>query len=135
VPANVQCHHGSWLKAEKDDLTQLAKHYSRLGHSAILGKLTYHQSSSFAVSIGPLSYSVFSEFLPNDNLGSSYFVFKEFVLAYFSCPPHYQICLKVNKNEIPPTHLNKRKQLGYNTWLYSKVSDHYENNVWIVGAR
>lgn len=124
-PIHIVPHQGVWNEGVKDDYSILGKKNHRLGVSSVLGKKSFQQNGSFVIEVGPLSYKDFMDFLPKEQ-GSSFFeVLQSLVAAYFSFPPRYKVCLKVEASQIPPRYLKGTYQLGRNTWLgKEKPKDH-----------
>ncbi len=121
VPFSIKSFEGRWLKLDLDESCRIGKNgqYNSLGNGAMLGTKVWDSTTQILLRIGPLDKNTFHQFLKT---GSAYKALLK--LTKFYLPDHYRtkLNLVVKAQDVCPTQLNGKSQLGWTTWLKSKES-------------
>lgn len=124
LPLHIRQFQGQWLKLEEENQTQVGTVNSVLGTSVVMGSRVWDVQSKFRVQIGPLSYTDFTEFLPDltpkpDR--KAFFTLCHLVRLYVSPELDFDVQLLLKAEEVPEIQLNVDQglgpRLGWNTWL------------------
>ncbi len=117
IPCCIHSLMGGWNRVDKEERTRLGRQHHELGRSSILGGRSFNQSKGFRMTLGPLDYTRFCDFLPIATRDSGYAHLKSLVCAYFDKPPHFSIELVLKKDDVPAADLSSQYALGRNAWL------------------
>ena len=120
-PARVVQFCGQWLILDREDQSQMVpKGNTQLGVSFVAGDRVWDVQGKFRVSIGPMGYDQFCEFLP---VGSAYRPLTELIRLYVGPQFDFDIELKLFTADIPRCQLGAAEglgaRLGWNTWSHS----------------
>ncbi len=124
VQAKLQCFQGGWQQLAAADCTRLTvreneKNYHCLGSSAVIGSRLWSIQNKFRLTLGPMSYADFLQFLPGARFNHQ---LKDLVNLFARLEWEYDVQLVLRAADIPDCQLitNDGYQLGRNTWLLSK---------------
>lgn len=116
LPVKIQQFVGTWQSAPLDQLTRvgLQGKYHSLGKTAILGRKNWDQTDGIVVTIGPLQWEQFLEFLPYQR---GYQELMDLLKVY--CGPLLikRLRLQIAAGKVEYSALGKSTRLGYTTWL------------------
>jgi type VI secretion system protein ImpH len=126
VPVQLKSFQGHWLRLNPREYSCLLSQpqpnssYAQLGKSTILGKKVWDGQSKFRLTIGPLSYQQFLQFLPT---GNTLALLVAMTRNYVGLELQFDLELILDNSEVPHCQLSKtagnRLHLGWNTWLLS----------------
>lgn len=107
---------GKWRASIAEDQSRIGINgqYNALGQDALLGCRSWHQASSLAIQIGPLSWG---EFLDYIHQKEHYLEMRDLSYFYTGIGTNLFLKLILIKEQIPPTALNSQFALGQTTWL------------------
>lgn len=115
---SVRQFNGQWIRLDPSDHTFLGEINNVLGQSAIAGTSIWDQQSKFRVRMGPLTYSQFTEFLPN---GSGHRSLTSIVKFMVGDEFDFEIQLLLLARQVPSTILTtralRRPMLGWTSYL------------------
>ena len=126
LPAHVQQFRGQWLSLDEPHQTSLGGEHAnnQLGMTAIAGSQVWDVNSKFRVSLGPLTYQQFSEFLPDHTAttsGKSFFLLCQLTRLFAGPEFDFDVQLVLDRAEVPNCQLtddpSHGARLGWNTWL------------------
>jgi type VI secretion system protein ImpH len=119
--AQFQGRWASWSVAERTRLGKAnatAGEYAFLGRTAVLGAQVWDVQSAFRVSLGPLNYTEFLQFLPG---GEQFTELKALTRIYVGPTFSFDVQLTLRGVEVPALRLAGRTEpgsrLGRNSWL------------------
>jgi type VI secretion system protein ImpH len=92
--------------------------YATLGRTAVIGTQMWDVQSTFRVSLGPLGYEEFQQFLPG---GARLAELTDLTRAYVGPTLSFDVQLTLRAAEVPPLRLSRPSELGArlgrNAWL------------------
>ena len=125
-PVRIAQFQGRWVSWRANERTRLSRGgaaggaYATLGRTAVIGMQVWDVQSSFRISLGPLGYEEFLQFLPGGvQLGELAALTRAHVGPAFS----FDVQLTLKGSEVPPLRLARPgdgqsgARLGLNTWL------------------
>src|SRR6185295_4778542 len=107
---------GSWLPIPAESRTRLGVHgpSATLGHSASLGGASWQCQSRFEVTVGPLAFEQFLDFMP----GSRALREMSTLIRYYTTDEwSWQVRLLVAERAVPGASLGQVGRLGWTSWL------------------
>ena len=109
---------GGWRPLDRSQWTAIGAGGSNqeLGAGAVLGKRVWDDEKSVSIFIGPLSWSVFLEFLPGGKRHRALAALARFYLG----PDRAEARLLVNAGEVPQAAAGQSR-LGYTSWLFRQT--------------
>lgn len=127
LPVEVRQFQGRWINLPADQQTSLptsgnprGQHCS-LGRETIVGSRIWDVQSAFRVTLGPIGYAMFQQFMPS---GLAMKKLCDLVRLYAGPALSFYIQPILRKEEIPKTQLGRPQpagsRLGWNTWLRSE---------------
>lgn len=115
VNAKIKEFSWRWLPIPEDQQTRLGGlHGSQLGVDAIAGERVFDRQHNFKITLGPLTLSQYSSFLPR---GRCYAQLVEWVHAYLGLEMSWEVTLILKGSEVPVCQLGSSQQLGLSTWF------------------
>lgn len=102
---------------------QISSKASRLGFNAVLGSRIWDGNHYFELSMGPLNYDQFLQFLPETRHLSALITL---TLLYVGVEWNFGIRLVLKADQVPNCQIGRRVQiaLGRNAWLKTKAFTH-----------
>jgi type VI secretion system protein ImpH len=128
APVRIRQFQGQWLKFDLSNQSRLGRDEgnSRLGSDLVIGERVWDVQSKIRVSVGPLRYEQFLEFLPDRSPSlrhKAFFLLVHLVRLYVGPELDFDVQLLLRSNEVPAAHLAGRQapggRLGWNSWLKS----------------
>jgi type VI secretion system protein ImpH len=114
VPVRIEQFVEHWMTLAPPERTYLAREGATLGHGAVLGARVWDGQHKFRVQIGSLTLPEYESFLPGGvRLGK----LVDWVTFYLSLELDWDVRLVLKKDEVPPLTLDRRRRLGWTTWL------------------
>lgn len=118
VPVTVRQFTGQWLLLRPGDQTRLSRHQGncQLGVSAVAGERVWEVQGKFRVTLGPLSYEQFRDFLPT---GTAHQPLADLIRLYAGMHLDLEIELLLRGEEVPFCRLGsdgRGSLLGWETW-------------------
>ncbi len=134
VRTQVQQLTGCWRYLEPDQMTNigLSGQNQILGVSALLGSRYWDQQGRFEVTLGPLRFRVFSDFLP---IGTAFKSLTELTRFYAGVEAEFTFRLVLRAKQVPETRLGKNSRLGWTSWLKTKPFTSDDSQVRLFGRR
>jgi type VI secretion system protein ImpH len=119
VPAEIREFVGNWLRIPDTSLLRLGGDASlgRLGDSALVGARIWDRQQNFRVELGPLTWSEYQRLLPG---GESLRRLQAIILNYVGFGLHWDVRLRLRKDQVPRTILGKQGRLGWTTWVLGR---------------
>jgi type VI secretion system protein ImpH len=114
VPVQVEEFVGHWMRLEVTERTSIGRFGATLGGGAVVGKSVWDRQHKFRVRIGPLTLEQYESFLPG---GSRIRQLVEWVRLYLSFELDWDLQLVLARAEVPRLTLDRRRRLGWTTWL------------------
>lgn len=113
---------GRWLRLPTDGLLRLGSDpgVGRLGDSALLGDRVWDRQQSYRIELGPLTWREYQRLLPG---GSSLRRLQAIALNYTGYSFQWDVRLTLRRQEVPGLSLGRQGQLGWTTWLVSRVPE------------
>lgn len=117
---------GQWLRIAIPEQTRLPDdavpegQYNRLGASAVVGSRTWDMQGGFRITIGPLGYEAFRDFMPG---GLGYRQLVGLSRAFAGPGLDFDVQVTLAKDHVPYLRLGsdltrgREPRLGWNTWL------------------
>jgi type VI secretion system protein ImpH len=128
APIRIRQFQGQWLKFEPSSQTRLglAEGNSRLGADLVIGERVWDVQGKVRISVGPLRYEQFLDFLPDRAAVAqrkAFFLLVHLVRLYVGPELDFDVQLMLRSNEVPNCHLANGRvpgaRLGWNSWLKS----------------
>ncbi len=121
LPVEVSEFVGDWLSLPPDALIALGDRDNRamLGISTYIGRRVWSIAHKFVLSIGPLSWQDFLSFKPGGERARSLY---DLVRNYVGDEWDWDLQLIMKQGEIGALTLDRRRALGFNTWLTATQS-------------
>jgi type VI secretion system protein ImpH len=122
-PVRVAQFQGRWISWQVSERTRLGtRHdtgaYATLGRTAVIGRQMWDVQSTFRLSLGPLGYEEFLQFLPG---GARLAELSDLTRAYVGPTLSFDVQLTLRASEVPPLRLSRPSELGArlgrNAWL------------------
>ena len=120
----IEPHVAHWLLFDSEDRTRLGFARNRperlgaraghLGVSAASGRKLRDRQSKFRVSLGPLSFVQYEDFLPG---GGAWRALCEWVQHYAGLDLHWDAQLALAGDEVPQPRLGRKVRLGVSAWI------------------
>ncbi len=122
APTSIDEFVGRWMRLPRDCRCRLGESpmTGALGETALLGERVWDCQHRFDVTVGPLSFVEFEQFLPG---GNSLPLVGAIVQNYCGDELAWDLRLVLRGPETPPTHLGRSGFLGLTTWLHSTPPD------------
>jgi type VI secretion system protein ImpH len=126
-PVTVAQFQGRWIGWRAGERTRLGARsgtgrYTALGRTAVIGTQMWDVQSSFRVSLGPLGYEEFQQFLPGSARLSE---LAELTRTYAGPTLSFDVQLTLRGAEVPPLRLSRASEpgarLGRNAWLPARA--------------
>lgn len=118
VNAKVHQFYGQWLDLTEEDHTKIGRRNNRLGVNAIAGTRIWEQQSKFRVTLGPLTFKQFQDFLP---IGSASKAVNSIIKFMVGTEFDFDIKLSLLAKQVPSlvltTRAIRKPRLGWTTWL------------------
>jgi type VI secretion system protein ImpH len=114
VAVRVEEFVGGWLPLAADERTRLATSGATLGAGAVLGARVWGRQHRFRIHLGPLTLAEYERFLPG---GQALPQLVDWVRMYLDMELQWDIRLVLARDEVPPAHLGRGRQLGWTSWL------------------
>jgi type VI secretion system protein ImpH len=110
---------GSWLRVPPEQRTRLGggDETATLGRTATLGAASWQRHSRFEITVGPMSFESFMQFLPGSRALRA---LRDLVRLYTSDEWSWQVRLLVNDGDAPGVSLGRVGRLGWTSWLGRK---------------
>ena len=130
VPTRIDQFQGQWLQLEPSSRTHLhgLRGNNQLGVSAVAGDRIWDRQSKFRVRLGPMTYSRFTEFLPDRDLVTerkTFFMLVHMIRLYAEPTLDFDVQLVLKAEDVPDCQLTGDgtfgARLGWNTWLLDTV--------------
>lgn len=122
VPVRVDAYEGRWLVLDPDQRTVIGRRgqASALGVSAMVGSRVWDQQSGFVVSLGPLKFAEYLDFLP---VGKRFGPLVALTRFHAGDTFDFDIRLTLAPEEIVPACLGRQAgaRLGWTSWLGRQV--------------
>lgn len=114
VPVRVRQFIGGWKLLDSSQWTSIGVGGANqeLGSGAVLGKRVWDDSKAVSIALGPLSWSVFMEFLPEGKRHGALAALARFYLGLGRAEAR----LLVHAGEVPRSAIGQSR-LGYSSWL------------------
>jgi type VI secretion system protein ImpH len=114
VPVRVRQFIGGWKLLDSSQWTSIGVGGANqeLGSGAVLGKRVWDDSKAVSIALGPLSWSVFMEFLPEGKRHGALAAVARFYLGLGRAEAR----LLVHAGEVPRSAIGQSR-LGYSSWL------------------
>jgi type VI secretion system protein ImpH len=120
VPVRVQEFVGHWLALGPAERTYLGREPARLGGEAALGKRVWDRQHKFRIHVGPLGLDQYESFLPGGHrLGE----LVAWVRLYLNFELDWDVCLCLDRRQVPPLRFGEGRRLGWTTWLGGRRPD------------
>ncbi|MCX7338045.1 MAG: type VI secretion system baseplate subunit TssG [Alphaproteobacteria bacterium] len=131
VPVSLTQFRGQWREVNPSEVSTLGRRgkFNALGKTTILGQKCWDQGAGVTLTMGPLSWGRFCDFLPLKTALAAidptpFDRLKDLSFLYAGLGIGISVCLVLNRFDAKPVRLNRGFALGYNTWLAaSKVSE------------
>lgn len=97
-----------------------------LGKNAILGLRCWDQAAGFTITFSALDWETVQLFLPFSDTtlgGSNFNRLKQLLISYMGSLPRVFLNISLAQNENKGTFLNKKRGLGWNSWLAGSITD------------
>ena len=120
VPVGVQEFVGHWLALGRLERTYLGQEPAGLGAGAALGKRVWDRQHKFRLHVGPLGLQDYESFLPG---GRRLRELVAWVRVYLNFEFDWDVCLRLDRREVPPLRLGEGRRLGWTTWLGTRRAD------------
>lgn len=122
IPVTVGQCIGKLISIEETERMQLGLKNCALGTHTTLGGHIYDRSSYFKLTIGPMDYKYYREFLPN---GKNYATLRHLVQFILRDPLGFDVELLLKGGQIPGLLLESQGecQLGCSTWLGERLDE------------
>jgi type VI secretion system protein ImpH len=122
LPVALEEFVGRWIDLPADCLCRLGESpgTGTLGLMAIAGERVWDCVHTFRIVFGPVGLATFVRLLPD---GDSLARVGALVRNYLGEELGWELRLVLNKEEVPPTNLGERGQLGWTTWLACETRD------------
>jgi type VI secretion system protein ImpH len=120
VPVRIEQYVGHWMLLGVRERTRLAREGATLGSGAVLGSRVWDCQHKFRICLGALTLRQYESFLPG---GIELRQLVDWVRLYFSFELDWDVQLVLEKGEIPALTLDRRRRLGWTTWLGSRRND------------
>ncbi len=129
VPTRIDQFQGQWLQLEPSSRTHLhgIRGNNQLGVSAVAGDRIWDRQSKFRVRLGPMTYSQFTEFLPDRDLVTerkTFFLLVHMIRLYAEPTLDFDVQLVLKAEDVPDCQLTGDgtfgARLGWNTWLLTR---------------
>ena len=129
VAADIEPFVGRWLPLAADQCSRLPGgdapkgQFNRLCIDTVLGMQAWDEQGKFRVRLGPMSYRLFAQFLPDSSEAHGPFVaLCSLVRMYAGIEHDFDVRLVLSAGEVPPLTLGEgadgfTPRLGWNTWL------------------
>jgi len=124
LPFRILQFQGQWLVLDAAKQTRLGAANSDLGKNVVAGERVWDVQNKVRVRLGPISYAVFAQFLPDREPVAerkSIYLLSHLVRLYIGPELDFDIQLILRKEDIPACHMNADAgvgpQLGRNTWV------------------
>ena len=120
---------GQWLAIEPANQTRLGTRHAnnRLGTNAVAGERVWDIQSKFRVRVGPVSWSRFTEFLPDLSpvpQRKTFLLLCQLVRLYVGLELDFDVKLVLLHDQVPECRLTEDDEigprLGWNVWLRSE---------------
>jgi len=120
VPAHVQEFVGHWLVLGPAERTYLGREAARLGAGGALGTRVWDRQHKFRLHIGPLGLDDYESFLPG---GDRLLELVAWVRVYFNFEFDWDVCLRLDRRQVPALRFGEGRRLGWTTWLGGRRAD------------
>jgi type VI secretion system protein ImpH len=114
VPVSVEQFVGHWMVLGPRERTRLSREGATLGGGAVIGSRVWDCQHKFRIRLGSLTLEQYESFLPG---GVQLRQLVDWVRLYFSFELDWDVRLLLNAPEVPPLTLDRRRRLGWTTWL------------------
>jgi len=142
VPARLEEFVGHWLSLAPRDRTYLrGADVKSLGVSAVVGSRVWDHQSKFRIHLGPLTLQQYEAFLPASSPGKQgarprgtlLRKLVDWVRFYLCLELDWDVRLHLKRAEVPPLTLGKKGQLGWTTWLGTRMSPSDAGDLYLNG--
>ena len=120
VPAQIEQYVGHWMLLGVRERTRLSREGATLGSGAVLGSHVWDCQHKFRIRLGSLTLRQYQSFLPG---GVELRQLVDWVRLYFSFELDWDLQLILDKGEIPALTLDRRRRLGWTTWLGTRRNE------------
>jgi type VI secretion system protein ImpH len=122
VPVRVEQFTGEWFLMNPDTLTSLGDPNLQLGVNTVLWQRIFDPQARFRVSIGPLPFARFRDFLPN---GTAYEHLTELTRFFVGDDLNFEVQPLLDPAEVPACALgtDDALRLGWSMWLKTEPLD------------
>lgn len=117
LPVEVNQCVGRWVPVSPSDMNSVGSSNCTLGVDLTVGEEVYDISSTFSVSVGPVDWETYLQFLPD---GESFSQTRSVVELYCADPLSFTIEMKLHTGEVPEMQLtsdDRAGRLGYTSWV------------------
>lgn len=118
LPVRLEEFVGQWLELSGDEICRLGEsaECASLGRSVTLGSRAWECQQKFRITLGPLTFGTYEEFLPGrDNLRRIDALVQNYLGQEFA----WDVRLILRRDQVPGLRLDGRGRLGWTTWLAS----------------
>lgn len=132
LPVRVLQFQGQWLVLDEENQSRLGEEegHARLGDDLVLGDRVWNAEQAFRVQLGPLTWSQFNDFIPDDSGGgrhNAFFLLCHLARLYAGPELDFDVQLVLLAREVPECRLPVGDELGpplgWTTWLRSEELD------------
>lgn len=134
VPVETDAFVGTWMVLPEEEYSQLGMRLGQnqvLGRGAALGTRAWDQQGCFKLTLGPLDWQAFLNFLP---IGWGFTPLKEMTQFFVGQELDFHIHLRLRADQVPACRLGNSRtrsdhgaRLGWTTWLHGQpVKDNQE---------
>jgi type VI secretion system protein ImpH len=114
VPVSIEEFVGHYMVLDPRERTLLAREGAILGGGAVLGARVWDRQHRFRIQVGSLTLMQYESFLPG---GARLKKLADWVRFYLSYELDWDVQLILKQDEVPPLTLDRRRRLGWTTWL------------------
>jgi len=132
VPVQIQELVAHWMLLPEEMCTRLGQQdVCRLGVSAVAGNRMWDLQTRFRIVIGPLSLEHYHRFLPG---GPRHRRLIDWVRNYVGLEFKWDCRLVLKGDEVPPTLLGYTGELGWTTWLGTRLGEGHAGDLILAGG-
>jgi type VI secretion system protein ImpH len=139
LPVKVHQFQGQWLQLNEDSQSGVGMCNARMGQDTVVGARIWDMQSKIRISLGPLTYEQFLEFLPDRTAlprRKRIFLLAQIVRFYLGAETDVEVQLVLRKDDVPTVQAGPHSRLGWNTWCRrGPYPRHAEDTVFTVSER